>query len=446
MILTWIKTHKIASFFLALLVGFFILLMIAKINKDDDDNEFENSIKYPIEDYLFQNDKEKKAREIRETQRNTQNAQNKNNQEDRDLQDEKNSFQVIEEKIKAIQKKMGLADTSNSNKGLIVLGNNKNNPNSLSRNPDGSINPNNKNAQFDYASASPANKARLALLAKRFSSASNSRSDNSLSGLDEINNPEIYAQANKEKEYGTDEFSNFDKKDIASNENKLLRTITADRMIPATLITPISSQIGGNKIVAQVESDIYASMGRAVLIPKGSRVIGFYNNNNKIGEYRLEVVWNRILTPQGVNIILSDAKGADVKGYAGLVGTLHNKIWERYGLPLTFSTLSNGLMLALSSTLNNKLNPNGGNFLQGYQTTQMLNSMRGDISNIIAQILREQVRIKPIITIREGSRIFISPNTDIFFPVPKNNEMVAEFFKEYKTINDEDMSDDENEF
>ncbi|GAA6882845.1 hypothetical protein HpHNI68_04710 [Helicobacter pylori] len=60
-----------------------------------------------------------------------------------------------------------------------------------------------------------------------------------------------------------------------------MRTITADRMIPAILITPISSEIGGSKIVAQVESDIYATMGRAVLIPKGSRAIGYYNSNNK---------------------------------------------------------------------------------------------------------------------------------------------------------------------
>lgn len=53
-------------------------------------------------------------------------------------------------------------------------------------------------------------------------------------------------------------------------------------MIPAFLITPISSQIAG-KVTAQVESDIFASMGRAVLIPKGSKAIGYYNNNNQIG-------------------------------------------------------------------------------------------------------------------------------------------------------------------
>lgn len=425
MILNWIKTHKLITFFVMIIFGFFILILLSKLEIDDE--EFENKTKYPIEDYLYQNSKE-----------STQDLSHQKEIEE-DPKESDNAFLSIESKIKSLQKKIGSDDKKDSYKGgLIVINSQK------KQNTDGANQNNqNKNAQFDYSKASKTDKARLALLAKRLGSNSN---DDSLNSLEEINNPEAL-QVNKEKEYGVDSFSNFDKKDIATNENKLLRTITADRMIPAILITPISSQIGGNKIIAQVESDVYASMGRAVLIPKGSRVIGFYNSNNKIGEYRLEVIWNRIITPQGVNIILTDAKGADVKGYAGLVGVLHKKSWERYGLPLALSTLSNGLLLSISSALNNKVNKDGGNFLEGYQTTQMLNSMKADISNIISQILREQIRIKPIITIKEGSRIFISPNTDIFFPVPKNNEVNAEFFKEYKPlIDDGDMSDDENEF
>lgn len=427
-VLNWIKTHKLITFLAMMIFGFFILVLLSKLETDDE--EFENQTKYPIEDYLYQNSKEP--------------IQTPNHQEEIEEKpkESENAFLSIENKIKSLQKKIGVEDKKDSYKGGLIVINSqkKQNTNDVDQN-----NNKNKNTQFDYFKASKKNKARLALLAKRLGSISNDDSLNS-TPLEEINNPEEL-QVNKEKDYGVDSFSNFDKKDIATNENKLLRTITADRMIPAILITPISSQIGGNKIIAQVESDIYASMGRAVLIPKGSRVIGFYNSNNKIGEYRLEVVWNRIITPQGVNIILTDAKGADVKGYAGLVGVLHKKSWERYGLPLALSTLSNGLLLSVSSALNNKVNKNGANFLEGYQTTQMLNSMKADISNIISQILREQIRIKPIITIKEGSRIFISPNTDIFFPVPKNNEVNAEFFKEYKPpIDDADMSDDENEF
>ncbi|TLD95424.1 hypothetical protein LS71_008390 [Helicobacter jaachi] len=240
----------------------------------------------------------------------------------------------------------------------------------------------------------------------------------------------------KDTEYGVDEFSNFDEKDEASNEHKLLRTITADRMIPAFLVRPISSQIAGN-VVAQVETNIYGAMGRAVLIPKGSRVIGFYESNNKIGEYRLQVVWTRIITPHGVNILLTEAKSADVKGYNGLVGEVHSRNFERYGIPLTLSTLSNGLLLYVnskSSQLNNAQSSGNANAdLMGlYAQSQIMSGMRQDISGIIQRIIQEQIKIQPIITIREGSRIFIAPSQDIFIPVPKKGEAVARFFRQKK--------------
>lgn len=279
---------------------------------------------------------------------------------------------------------------------------------------------------FDYSKADSLEKIRLTLLSQRLEKVESNGDSNTKD-----------KQHPSEIDYGSSGFEGFKRKNVASNENRLLRTITADRMIPAILITPISSEIGGSKIVAQIESDIYATMGRAVLIPKGSRAIGYYNSNNKIGEYRLEVVWNRILTPQGVNIILSDAKGADVKGYNGLVGTLHNKYWERYGLPLSMSTLSNGLLIGITSTLANNMGRgkylNTNPYFGDYMLMRLTQQTGQSINNIVQQILREQIRIKPIITIREGSRIFISPNTDIWFPIPKNGEVLAQFFKEEKS-------------
>lgn len=245
----------------------------------------------------------------------------------------------------------------------------------------------------------------------------------------------------KQIEYGVNEFSNFDDRDEGSNEHKLLRTITADRMIPAFLVRPISSQLAGN-IVAQVETNIYGAMGRVVLIPKGSRVIGFYQNNNKIGEYRLEVIWTRIITPHGINILLTNAKGVDVKGYNGLVGEVHSRNFQRYGIPMALSTLSNGLLLAVNS-MNESANANDNNALaSAYMTAQIMSGMRQDISTIVQRIVQEQMKIQPIITIREGSRIFIAPSQDIFIPIPKKGETLARFFKE-KIENQEEEENNE---
>lgn len=236
-----------------------------------------------------------------------------------------------------------------------------------------------------------------------------------------------------ETEYGVDSFSNLKYKDIGTNEHKLLRTITADRMIPAFLITPISSQIAG-KVTAQVESDIFASMGRAVLIPKGSKVIGYYNNNNQIGQYRLNIAWTRIITPQGINIMLTNARGADVKGYNGLVGKYISRNFQRYGIPLLTNTLSNGLLIGVTSALANQQNKKGdGNpFFGDYLLMQLTRNTGMGINQVINQMLRQYGAQNPIIIIREGSRVFISPNLDIFIPKPKDGEVLAEFFKEKK--------------
>lgn len=231
-------------------------------------------------------------------------------------------------------------------------------------------------------------------------------------------------------EYGVSKFTNLDEQDKASNEHKLYRTISAMKMIPAVLLNNISSDIGG-KCIAQVEEDIYAEMGKAILIPKGSKVLGNYANNNKIGEFRLNVLWTRILTPQGVNIMLTDSYGADLAGAMGIIGDLDAKYWQRYGIPLALSTLSNGLIL----TLNNVTQKATDSTSNAYMNAQLMQNFQGDISGIMAAIINEQVKIKPTIRIEKGSRIFITSNKDIFFPIPKNNEVLARFFDEVKQEN-----------
>ncbi|GAA7223481.1 TrbI/VirB10 family protein [Helicobacter pylori] len=337
----------------------------------------DDEVKYPLQDYTF-----------------TQNPQPTNTESSKDA-----TIKALQEQLKAALKALNSKEMNYSKEETF-------------KNPPMDLKTNTTPPKKDFSLK------QLDLLAARITPFKQSPKNYEENLIFPVDNPN-----------GIDGFTNLKEKDIATNENKLLRTITADKMIPAFLITPISSQIAG-KVIAQVESDIFAHMGKAVLIPKGSKVIGYYSNNNKMGEYRLDIVWSRIITPHGINIMLTNAKGADIKGYNGLVGELIERNFQRYGVPLLLSTLTNGLLIGITSALNNRGNKEGAtNFFGDYLLMQLMRQSGMGINQVVNQILRDKSKIAPIVVIREGSRVFISPNTDIFFPIPRENEVIAEFLK-----------------
>ena len=399
---------KIVIIFLSL---FSILAVIAYFNIDDENttnNSLENidDTKFPISDYLYF--EEEKLKEIHNENLNLNPlANNEENNplkiEEKTNTEENNESNSIANIFSSINPKEKL--------NIDIFNNDDNSDEIIEDSPNQVSKKNNKKL----------NKEIETLLATRFNK-------NVLT----INKTKNKSQI----EYGVDSFSNLSEQDKASNEHKLYRTISAMKMIPAILITNISSDIGG-KVIAQVEEDIYAEMGVAVLIPKGSKVLGNYASNNKIGEYRLSIFWTRILTPEGVNIMLSDAYGADISGAMGAIGNLDSKYWQRYGIPLALSTLSNGLILSINN-ITTKYTDKSNNNLLPFLNAELMQNMQGDISNIMAEIIREQVKIQPTIRIEKGSRIFITSSKDIFFPIPKKNEVMAKFFNEVKDENDEE--------
>lgn len=223
---------------------------------------------------------------------------------------------------------------------------------------------------------------------------------------------------NKSSKFGSDGFSNQKSLDISTNEHKLYRSIRAGRLIPALLTSAISSDLSGI-VTAQIEQDIYASMGEAVLIPRGSKAIGFYNNEVKMGQKRLEIKWREIITPQGVNIMLTDAIVADNMGINGAVGSVNNKFLERYGIAYGISTLTNVLLLSVAGKIDNANN--------GY-SEEVYSQAKSDINTIVQDIISRSQQIQPTIEIKSGSRIFIVPTNHMWFSKPKNNEVLMKYF------------------
>lgn len=189
----------------------------------------------------------------------------------------------------------------------------------------------------------------------------------------------------------------------ASFPRDMSRLITQDRTFRAVLINEIASDLSG-QVVAQIEQPVYGAHGRNVLVPAGSRAIGYYEPLNRIGEERLAVFWTRIITPEGINITLENGQGVDQMGRSGLGGNLDRRYSERYGITLLFSILSTAMQLGIpSDTSSDRL---------------IINNWARETSDISSMILEDHLDIKPRLSIPAGTRILIQPTKDIYFREP----------------------------
>lgn len=96
-------------------------------------------------------------------------------------------------------------------------------------------------------------------------------------------------------------------------------TLNAGTIIPATLLTGITSDVPNGDIVAQIRQDVYDSLtGTHLLIPQGSRLIGTSGSASSRGNKRIGVIFTRIILPSGNSITLPEQKAIDGVGYPGL--------------------------------------------------------------------------------------------------------------------------------
>lgn len=89
-----------------------------------------------------------------------------------------------------------------------------------------------------------------------------------------------------------------------------------------------------------VTEPVYSFTGKHLLLPKGSKVLGKYRSTPIIGN-RLFVVWDRIITPNGIDVNMS-SPGVDDLGSSGDPGYLDSHWGSRITAALLISMLSDG--------------------------------------------------------------------------------------------------------
>ena len=114
-------------------------------------------------------------------------------------------------------------------------------------------------------------------------------------------------------------------------------TVTKGTLIPAILETAINTDVPGY-VRAVVSQDVRSYDGTKVLIPRSSRLIGQYQSGVQQGQKRAFVIWDVVISPEGVVVrISSPAVGFD--GTTGLEGKVNSHFFKRFGSAFLLSAI-----------------------------------------------------------------------------------------------------------
>jgi type IV secretion system protein VirB10 len=195
--------------------------------------------------------------------------------------------------------------------------------------------------------------------------------------------------------------------------------IAQGKIIDAVLETAINTDLSGI-LRAEVSRDVFAEAGQEVLIPKGSRLIGTYDTAVKRGQKRVYIIWNRVIRPDGIDMIIT-SPSSDQLGRAGAEGEVDNKYLEIFSNSILLSTIQVAFAYAAQEATGSEGTTQKENTTGSVQTTgkpadlavvDAVNSFGSTVKSITSDL----VSVRPTITVEQGTRIKVFVNKDVIIP------------------------------
>lgn len=195
--------------------------------------------------------------------------------------------------------------------------------------------------------------------------------------------------------------------------------IAQGKLIDAVLETAVNTDLQG-MLRAIVSRDVYSESGRNVLLPKGSRLIGQYNSNISDSQVRVDIVWNRVMRPDGIDLQIN-SPSTDQLGRTGTAGMVETK----FGHLFMNSFLVSSINIA-GAALVKKLFPNDtistttdSSRTSTTDTTttsaQLTSDAIANLSKTFETVTKQYENNKPTIRVNQGTRVKVFVNKDLVF-------------------------------
>jgi type IV secretion system protein VirB10 len=172
----------------------------------------------------------------------------------------------------------------------------------------------------------------------------------------------------------------------------------------------INSDLPG-ELKALIAQNVYdTATGQYLLIPQGARLVGTYDSRVAYGKNGVQVVWDRIIFPDGSSIDLAGMPGQDAHGYSGLRQSVDNHYKRVFGFAALTSLFSAGFALSQSRS---------GSILQYPSVGETVGGAVGtEVTQLGTEITRRNLNVQPTIKIPAGYRFNVRVNRDILFDGP----------------------------
>lgn len=178
--------------------------------------------------------------------------------------------------------------------------------------------------------------------------------------------------------------------------------------IPSVLITEVRSDLPGD-IKASTTMDVYDSVnGAALLIPKGTILVGKYNNEVKVGQEKVMAGFTRMIYPSGASVDLGGMKAAEGSGEGGLSDDVDNHFFKMFGTNFLIAGLAQFFQKDQGGVT--VVNNGGGGANQ-------LSNTAGQILADTVRVINERNRsIPPTIYVYRGHKFNVMVNKDMVLP------------------------------
>lgn len=190
----------------------------------------------------------------------------------------------------------------------------------------------------------------------------------------------------------------------AIQRGDLTYLLTKGTSIACTLETKIVTTLPG-LTRCRVNKDVYSANGKALLIERGSSIVGEQTSALLQGQARVFILWTDVETPNGVKIAI-DSPTAGQLGAAGQAADIDNHFWQRFGGAIMLSMIGD-FSNALSNRISAKSKENDVKIT--FEETQ-------DAAEKMAEIaLQNSINIPPTGYINQGSLLNVMIARDVDF-------------------------------